>query len=255
MELPCVGSFRVWWHSFCSKSLLGVKRPRKRGKNSPKWSSRPLQWPPGGFPPVRRVKQIHPDLVRCLCFSPTFLRFLSGIISYLSFWRIKKRKREKSCSDFVENSLFGPVTVKSTTRELYIWVPVPDDVKTGTDPKLAAQRVPQRGRLCAVFPSCASVTSSCRGEPQGPIWGGPGPEHWGLSTANSNYPDRAGGGGGSLDPQQAPLTALNFTFHTASCVTGEPSGVILRTRFVVWFKAKPDRNLGSAAVSELQPAC
>lgn len=37
-----------------------------------------------------------------------------------------------------------------------------------------------------VFPSCASVTSSCRREPRGAIWGGLGPEHKGLSTENSN---------------------------------------------------------------------
>lgn len=42
----------------------------------------------------------------------------------------------------------------------------------------AAQRVPQRGRLRVVFPSSAYVTSSCRGEPQGAIWGGPVPG-WG----------------------------------------------------------------------------
>lgn len=37
-----------------------------------------------------------------------------------------------------------------------------------------------------VFPSCASVTSSCRGEPRGAIWRGPGPEHGELGTANCN---------------------------------------------------------------------
>lgn len=60
-----------------------------------------------------------------------------------------------------------------------------------------------------------------------------------------------GGKEGSSDPQHAPLTASEFTFHTASRVTGEP----LRMKFAVGFKAMPDRNLGSAVcVSELQPA-
>lgn len=46
----------------------------------------------------------------------------------------------------VENSLCGLLSLKSTTREPYIWVPPLHDVKTGADPKPAAQRVPQRGR-------------------------------------------------------------------------------------------------------------
>lgn len=49
---------------------------------------------------------------------------------------------------------------------------------------------------------------------------GPGPEHWGLSTANSNYSDRSGGGEGSSDPQQAPLTAFKFTLRAASVSRG-----------------------------------
>lgn len=105
------------------------------------------------------------------------------------------------------------VALNRTTRELYIWVPALDDVKAGADPKPAAQRVPQRGRLHVVFPSCASVTSSCRGEPQGAIWGGLGPEHVGLSTANSSYLDWASGGGLSLELEPPACNFNCFEIH------------------------------------------
>lgn len=133
---------------------------------------------------------------------------------------------------------------RSSTREPYIWVPAPDDVKTGVDPKPVAQRVPQRGRLSVVFPSCASVTSSCRVGASGSHLRRPrAPSMEDLAQQIPiSLTGQVGDGGwegseGSSDPQHAPLTALKFTFHTASCAAGEPPSVILRTELAVRVKA------------------
>lgn len=53
-----------------------------------------------------------------------------------------------------ETNIFqiSPLGLFCTRVRLYIWVPAPDDVRTGDDPKPTAQRVPPRGRLCGVSP-------------------------------------------------------------------------------------------------------
>lgn len=149
-----------------------------RGKNSPKWGSKPLQW--------SQVRSRLSDMLNrstLLCSSPPYPLILSAI--NLLPVMLKKRKNKENFLP-TEKSLFALLALKSTTGEQHIWVPVPDDVRTGADPKPAAQRVPQRGRLRVVFPSCASMTSSCHGEPLGAIWRGLGLGRGGLSTANSN---------------------------------------------------------------------
>lgn len=108
---------------------------------------------------------------------------------------------------------------KPTTGELYIWLLVPDDVKTGADPKPAAQRVPQR----ACFPFlCLRDIFLPRGTSGSRLTGGGSNTRRTRRTSfQSSEPTRAGGGW-SGDPQQASLTAFGFTFHTSCGAAGEP---------------------------------
>lgn len=208
--------FYLRWNSSCTKSLMGLRDAGVWGRGKTHRSevvnlcSRP---------------QVHPRLSDMLdrstlsplpLLSPTSLLMLSAINLFpVILWRGGEKK---SLSNFVKNSLFCLLALKSTTRELYIWVPAPDDVKTGADPKPVAQRVPQRGRLRVVFPSCASVTSSCRGEPRGAIWGGPGPERGGTQSSKFQlaWQGRWGTGDwgrrGELGPPACTSNCLNIHF-------------------------------------------
>lgn len=198
------------------KITSGIKRRRglRKRKNSPKWGSKPLQSSPGASSPVRHVRQIH-----TLSASSAFPYISSDALCHQFVpCHLVEGGGKKSLSNFVKNSLFCLLALKSTTRELYIWVPAPDDVKTGADPKPVAQRVPQRGRLRVVFPSCASVTSSCRGEPRGAIWGGPGPERGGTQSSKFQlaWQGRWGTGDwgrrGELGPPACTSNCLNIHF-------------------------------------------
>lgn len=75
----------------------------------------------------RGANYLFPDMLRKKL--PNFLLLHCKLLTWFAgHWKEEKKKR--------------------TTGELYIWLLVPDDVKTGADPEPAAQRVPQR----ACFP-------------------------------------------------------------------------------------------------------
>lgn len=77
--------------------------------------------------------------------------------------------------------------LKNTTGELYIWLLVPDDVKTGADPEPATQGVPQR----ACFPFlCLRDIFLPRGT-SGSRLTGPGiAAHAGRGAEVSSHPNR-----------------------------------------------------------------
>lgn len=108
-----------------------------------------------------------------------------------------RKKEAKTSFYFAANSLLGLLVFflkkekKNTTGELYIWLLVPDDVKTGADPKPAAQRVPQR----ACFPFlCLRDIFLPRGT-SGSRLTGPGFQH--TPDAAQKFPViQTGAGGG-----------------------------------------------------------
>lgn len=100
----------------------------------------------------------------------------------------------------------------STTGEPYIWLLVPDDVKTGADPEPAAQRVPQR----ACFPFlCLRDIFLPRGT-SGSRLTGPRFQH--RADVAHKFPvirtNRGRWGTKPRPPASVFLTAFGLTFHT-----------------------------------------
>lgn len=217
MELPS---------SFISSQLhkisFGIKRcvcPRKR-KNSPKWSSKPLQWSPGGFLPVRHVKHIHTDLICCLCFSPPSPLMVSAINLLPVILTHTKKASFRICWKL---TIWFTHAQKYYQRAVHLgpsagwcqdwrW---PKARRTESSSERSAERCFPFLRLHDIFlPGGASGSHLRR------------PRASSMEDLAQQIPisltgqvGDGGGGEGSSDPQHAPLTALKFTFHAASSAT------------------------------------
>lgn len=124
-------------------------------------------------------------------------------------------------------------------REPYIWVSPPDDVKTGADPKPAAQRVPPRGRLCVFFLPVSLWhlhAGGSLGEPFGEAWAR-SMRAWAqkilirLSLWQGRWGEerRRIGEGMDLDPDPKPawtVYCLEIDFPYITINTREPSSAI-----------------------------
>lgn len=122
-----------------------IKAMRGRGGRAEQWGK-----------PAQRSPDVLLDVKHPLTFWSSFSSTTSDMIF---FFLVKLLKTGIKCLNWLKTHCW----VCFSTRELHIWVPAPDDVKMGDDPKPTAQRLPYRGRLR--FPFLYYVTSSCLGEP------------------------------------------------------------------------------------------
>lgn len=141
---------------------------------------------------LNRSRLIFTDFTWVLCSRPFLL-----IISVM-FFLIFHLSKNKKIVDLIEHSVFCSLTLKSITRDPYIWVPVPDDVKTGDDPKPRRTESSSERSAACCFPFLCLRDIFLPGGASGSHLRRPSP--W-VRRTNSTYPDTAGGGGTAKETQ------------------------------------------------------